>query len=317
MEMLTGNGYPSKHLKGEVGQHYKDLETGDIFECVSANKHSRINLHQTGGYIWKKVAHGEHVEVCGGGGSGGGVRPDWSQNDPNAADYVKNRTHWTESKLDVVLPEATIEKKTARLNNYTSYTRNLQQGHMYNVVCDGVEYKCSPVWNDILYGYTIGNASLASLGSDTGEPFFINAHNNTQMTTIYFNSEGQHTIAIDEGVIKTVHTIDPKYLPAGGSGSGGYEFVILVTDSYGERSGEFIKGDHSALWDKIINVQPFSLCVCVKNGSAGAVGSTLLIPSSVGIAPISGEMVGIKCYYNDAQLDIAVDNYDGTISVSN
>lgn len=71
MEMLTGNGYPSKHLKGEVGQHYKDLETCDIFECVSANKHSRINLHQTGGYIWKKVARGEHVEVCGGGGSGG------------------------------------------------------------------------------------------------------------------------------------------------------------------------------------------------------------------------------------------------------
>lgn len=30
-----------------------------------------------------------------GGGSGGGVQPDLSQNDPNAPDYVKNRTHYT------------------------------------------------------------------------------------------------------------------------------------------------------------------------------------------------------------------------------
>lgn len=125
----------------------------------------------------------------------------------------EERTHWADSTLDVVLPEVTIDKKTAYLNDYASYTRNLQQGHTYHVVCDGAEYQCSPVWNDILYSYTIGNASLASLGSDTGEPFFINAHYNMQMTIIYFSQEGQHTIAIDEGVINTIHTLDPKYLP--------------------------------------------------------------------------------------------------------
>lgn len=125
----------------------------------------------------------------------------------------EDRTHWADSSLDVVLPEVTIDKKTAYLNDYASYTRNLQQGHTYHVVCDGAEYQCNPVWNDALYSYTIGNASLASLGSDTGEPFFINAHNNTQMTIIYFSSEGQHTIAIDEGMIDTIHPLDPKFLP--------------------------------------------------------------------------------------------------------
>lgn len=36
-------------------------------------------------------------EDGGTGGGSGGVQPDWNQNDPNAADYVKNRTHWEAS----------------------------------------------------------------------------------------------------------------------------------------------------------------------------------------------------------------------------
>lgn len=107
MEMLTGKGNPSKYLKAEVGAHYKNTDTGDIFECVSANKHSRINLHQTGGYIWKKVARGEHVEVCGGGsgdtaGSGGDEKA-WVIYSPEDDDvnYVIGEydTVWTESPV--------------------------------------------------------------------------------------------------------------------------------------------------------------------------------------------------------------------------
>lgn len=38
-----------------------------------------------------------------GSGSGGGasVQPDWNQNNPTAPDYVKNRTHWKETILDI------------------------------------------------------------------------------------------------------------------------------------------------------------------------------------------------------------------------
>ena len=172
---------------------------------------------------------------------GSSVQPDWNQNDPAAADYVKNRTHYLEKTLDIVLPEVTIPDKIAYLNDYASYTRNLVKGHVYNVICDGVKYQCSPVWNDILSSYTIGNAALASLGSDTGEPFFINAHFNMQMTIVYFDSEGTHTIAIDEGEIETVHKLDPKYLPpditipSGGSltltdADGGKWKLIVGTD---------------------------------------------------------------------------------------
>lgn len=44
------------------------------------------------------------LKAYGGGGSGGGVQPDLSQNDSTAADYVKNRTHYEESSYtDYVL----------------------------------------------------------------------------------------------------------------------------------------------------------------------------------------------------------------------
>ena len=37
------------------------------------------------------------LKTYGGGGSGGGVQPDWNQNDSTQPDYVKNRTHYEES----------------------------------------------------------------------------------------------------------------------------------------------------------------------------------------------------------------------------
>ena len=62
--ILEGYGPPSRHRKGEVGQHYTNLENGDVYECVVASEHSKVNLHTTGGYIWKKIADGDHLEVC-------------------------------------------------------------------------------------------------------------------------------------------------------------------------------------------------------------------------------------------------------------
>ena len=127
----------------------------------------------------------------------------------------EERTHYVEMIPDVVLPEITVTAKSAFLKNYGAYTRNLDKEHTYHVVCDGVEYSCVPAWNESLYGYTIGNAALASAGEDTGEPFFINSHMNTDMTIIYFAKDGTHTVSIDEGFTEHVHPLDMKYMPAG------------------------------------------------------------------------------------------------------
>lgn len=73
MEMLTGNGMPSKRLDGEIGQHYKDLDTGDIYECKFAEEHSPLHGELVGGYVWARVARGDHMEVCAGGSGEGGA----------------------------------------------------------------------------------------------------------------------------------------------------------------------------------------------------------------------------------------------------
>lgn len=74
MEKLTGHGIPSAHLVGEVGQHYEDLDTGDLYECRIAEQYSPTHGWPVGGYVWEKRATGEDIqELFGsGGGSGGG-----------------------------------------------------------------------------------------------------------------------------------------------------------------------------------------------------------------------------------------------------
>lgn len=65
------------------------------------------------------------------------VQPDLSQNDPNAADYVKNRTHWVEEG-ETVLVDQTI-------NGYWHAFESpipLVEGKSYTVEYNGTTYEC-------------------------------------------------------------------------------------------------------------------------------------------------------------------------------
>jgi hypothetical protein len=234
MEMLTGNGYPSKHLKGEVGQHYRDLETGDIFECVSANKHSRINLHQTGGYIWKKGVHGDHAEAVG----GASVQPDWNQNDETKPDYVKNRTHWVEAGLEEIMPENSCTTEyVPPMDKYCAYLEISAEtaqkfGDVVTIVFDGVEYECvrNAHGNNLYYG----NMSPFEDDVDTGEPLAMIVFASQGYSTLYVLTDTTpttHTIACYKKE-ETVHTIDPKFLPDGGSG-GAFVVTVIVNNDGG------------------------------------------------------------------------------------
>ena len=72
MDKLTGHGRPHPRLVGAVGQHYEDVDTGDVYECRLANEYSTIHGAPVGGYVWELRAKGEDVqEFFGAGGSGG------------------------------------------------------------------------------------------------------------------------------------------------------------------------------------------------------------------------------------------------------
>ena len=73
MEKLTGNGRPSNHTVGVVGQHYEDLLTGDIYECRIASQYSKLHGSPVGGYVWEFRAKGEDIaDGLYGSGSGSG-----------------------------------------------------------------------------------------------------------------------------------------------------------------------------------------------------------------------------------------------------
>ena len=64
---------------------------------------------------------------------------DWNQNDENAVDYVKNRTHWEESMEDVFYTnnEVTFINGLATINEYINYSGN-------NVFCYNGRNRISP-----------------------------------------------------------------------------------------------------------------------------------------------------------------------------
>lgn len=132
---------------------------------------------------------------------GANVQPDWDQNDPTAADYVKNRTHYTEvveKPLETVAPFTfTVDTDDEWSGCAVTYVGTeskriapFPMGLVYKdgyintdevtnymatqiIVFDGVEYECAPT--KIYQGYTgyiYGNLALYQSGrDDTGEPF--------------------------------------------------------------------------------------------------------------------------------------------------
>lgn len=73
MNKLTGHGRPHNRLIGEVGQHYEDLNTGDLYECRVASQWSPTHGWPVGGYVWERRAKGEDIREIYGGSGGSNV----------------------------------------------------------------------------------------------------------------------------------------------------------------------------------------------------------------------------------------------------
>ena len=141
-------------------------------------------------------------------GGGGGVQPDWNQNDEAAADYVKNRTHWKESVEIPILAEQNISGQT----NVTLENNFSAEGKDCIVVWDGVEYN-QKVKAYSSYGYYVGNISSAGGGKDTGEPFVIVSANfgGSATNMVVPQDGGEHVVKVVE-VQNTYHKIPFEYL---------------------------------------------------------------------------------------------------------
>lgn len=153
---------------------------------------------------------GKTLNVSGGG--GGGVQPDWNQNDSTAADYIKNRPFYTGAPVETVLVE---ESTVSFADEHGKYTGRLKTtfsatvGETYKVSWDGTVYECTCV--DFAGGTVIGNLSIMGTGSDTGEPFLMIVVNGGGIQIVTADTSASHTISIS-GVIAEVVKIPDKYI---------------------------------------------------------------------------------------------------------
>ena len=147
------------------------------------------------------------------GGGGGGVQPDWNQNDNTAADYVKNRPFYTGAPVETVIVEESTVTFTAEDGMYMGQlesTFSATVGETYKVSWDGTTYECACVENS--GNIAIGNLSIVDAGPDTGEPFLMGVNNGPSIDIMAADTAPSHTFSIS-GVVAQVVKIDEKYLP--------------------------------------------------------------------------------------------------------
>lgn len=187
---------------------FRDKETGEWVEVSSGGGGVSIPISDQppeDSKFWIDTSEG------GEGGSGGSnvAPPDWNQNDPEAPDYVKNRTHYSEVTNEELVKD--LELTTEDSGDYayvdipTSYS--FVPGQEYTVIFDGTTYNCVARG---LGPILLGNGEMCGWGGGNGEPFCIEGWGGDN----YLNTpaSGTHTLSIST-VNEVVHKIDAKYLP--------------------------------------------------------------------------------------------------------
>lgn len=137
------------------------------------------------------------------------VQPDWNQNDPTAADYVKNRTHYEGMTTVVFADNVTVETADGRESENPFTMDEIVEGQTYTITWDGTAYECVAYIAEGPNTPSLGNGELAGVSGGNGEPFFITVF---EGATLVFANTGTHTVsisAVQEGIAK----IDEKFIP--------------------------------------------------------------------------------------------------------
>ena len=131
------------------------------------------------------------------------VNANWSQNDENADDYIKNRTHYIKS---IEQEDAIIDEKVSGETELSRYI-GIIVGNEYNVYFDGIKYVCVAYEDE---GYSTLGAPYNNINENL--PFCIYDDYNINNSLVLCQDEETHSLRI-KGVTKTFKTLDKNYLP--------------------------------------------------------------------------------------------------------
>lgn len=143
---------------------------------------------------------------------------DWNQNDPNAADYVKNRTHWVED--EEILPKTTVAiHEMFQGQTSVTITGTFVNGNTYDIIYNGkvysviaqVAYGCNFSTNDFMIGFMSNTAiTIFSFDGSSTATISISGYVDNTYTemlseiTVPLQSTGQHQGAIAEPFTGTI-----------------------------------------------------------------------------------------------------------------
>ena len=166
------------------------------------------------------------------------VKPNWKQNDPDAPDYIENRTHYITQDFETLFPQTTLTL-TTDTNDYfgtVSYcyldeefgsSSNVPYDTDYIIIVNGVEYHCTSwMFNT---STCIGDGRLGDSGvydyHPENVPFFI-LHEPEVMETWnewsskaywYFGFPGELSDSVDIEIKKatniTYHPLAEEFIP--------------------------------------------------------------------------------------------------------
>ena len=146
------------------------------------------------------------------------IQPDWNQNDSTAKDYVKNRPFYTGAPVKTIfVEESTVSfaPVDAVYMGQPESTFVPTVGETYKVSWDGTAYESTCVnFNNL---QVIGNLSIMSIGSDTGEPFLIAAGNGNGIRIATADTSASHTFSVS-GKQTPIVKIPAKYIDKDTSG---------------------------------------------------------------------------------------------------
>ena len=136
------------------------------------------------------------------------VQPDWNQNDPEAADYVKGRTHYEETEIITVVDEGDYILGDSGGTPYCELPMNegVIDNQSYIIYVNGVAYEATSSKNSCIAVWRDENSAHISIESG-GWTYFDYDYVGD------LGSTGDSVRIRVTRVNKVNHTIDPKYLP--------------------------------------------------------------------------------------------------------
>lgn len=163
---------------------------------------------------------------------GPAVQSDWNQNDPEADDYIKNRTHWIEGANVVALPATDLTVNKGSVDLYEVPVEGLTPDALCVVTIDGESYETTAVQGvfNAYEWYIIGNSELIGEGDANPHlPFgiFVDKYNENYMELADRTKSGTVNVKI-EVVSQVIHKIPAEYLPTtiGAEGAGTFAEVF-------------------------------------------------------------------------------------------